>query len=45
MVALLSKYEFNSLSRADREINDHDVPWIFLPEVEESLPLRYVLEE
>ena len=41
LVVLLSRYKFNSLSSVGREINDHDMPWLFLPEEEESLPIKY----
>lgn len=40
-MVLLSRYRFNSLSRVGGEINGHDMPWIFLPEEEESLPISY----
>lgn len=41
LVVVLSRYRFNSLSRVGGEINGHDMPWIFLPEEEESLPISY----
>lgn len=32
LIALLSRYNFNSPEKVDREIKDQDMPWIFLLE-------------
>lgn len=41
LVSLLAMYKFNLLSRVGREMDDRNMPWIFLPKEEKSLPMRY----